>query len=345
MAWSLACGRQGDVSSCSAEIGLLVGAGGLIMSRPSADFSACYCVGIPRRFLVLRRRAAGRLGTKRARIRLGRPSQWAIWASEGLSVHLTLDFKGAPVTIESVFYAQIGSVVAFIVSLFVLYRQLVSFKDATIETLKQQVAFLDAKVKASAEAAPDVLIQRFEKRTTLLEKELEAAEKEKEPLTAEIEDLKRKIAAPDSQAQQQALVNQLVAVSQHVALLNMERQQLVLRLNEVEQPYRQFLHHANGELSPGRRQIVGEIVTHFGVERVIASKPEDLIAEFAQLAAETRASGMHPNVRINGGAFTGLRSVGLINDRDELTLVGVSVFKSIARELKSRHSVERTLGA
>ncbi|MBX9268064.1 hypothetical protein [Chromobacterium violaceum] len=244
-------------------------------------------------------------------------------------------------TIETVFYTQIGSILAFLLTLFVLYRLLVSSKDATIETLRQQVSFLETKVKASAEAAPDILVQRFEKRTALLERELEAAEQEKEPLTAEIDELKRKIAAPESQAQQQALVNQLVAVSQHVALLNAERQQLSLRLSEAEEPYRQFLQFANGELSPGRRQIVGEIVTYFGIDQVIGSSPEQLMKFFAELAAVTRTIGMHPKIPINGGALTGLRSVGIINDRDELTLLGVSIFKSIARELKSNHSFQR----
>jgi hypothetical protein len=242
------------------------------------------------------------------------------------------------VTIEAVFYTQLGSIAAFLVSLFVLYRLLVISKDATIETLKQQVIFLETKIKASSEASPDVLLQRFEKRAALLEKELEAAEKEKEPLIAEIEELKQKIAAPESQAQQQALVNQLVAVSQHVALLDVERQQLAFRLKEVEEPYRQFLHHANGELSPGRRQIVSEIVAHFGVDWVVASKPEAIMQAFSKLAAETHMHGIHPKVGVNGGAFTGLRSVGLINDKEQLTLVGVSVFKSIAKELKSNPS-------
>jgi chaperonin cofactor prefoldin len=255
---------------------------------------------------------------------------------------LALDFKGALVTVEAVFYTQIGSILAFVVSLFILYRLLVSSKDATIEILKQQVGFLEAKIKALAEQGPDVLLQRVEKRASLLEKELEAAEKEKEPLTAEIEELKKKIAAPESQAQLQALVNQLVAVSQHVALLNAERQQLVQHLRELEVPYQQFLHYANAELSPGRRQIVGEIVSYIGIDRVIAFKPEEIMRAFAQLAAETRVTGMHPNIPINGGALTGLRSVGLINDRDELTLVGVSMFKSIAKELKSNNPVEQT---
>lgn len=238
-------------------------------------------------------------------------------------------------TIESLFYTQIGSILAFLVSLFVLYRLLVSSKDATIETLRQQVSLLESRIGVLAEQAPDILLQRMEKRAALLTEELKAAEKEKAPLAAEIEELKKRIVSPESQAQQQALMNQLVAVSQHVALLNAERQQLVHRLREAEEPYRQFFHYANAELSPGRRQIVGVIVSHLGADWVSAARAEEIVNAFARVAAETRAAGMHPQVPINGGALTGLRSVGLINDRDELTLVGVSMFKAIARELKS----------
>lgn len=96
-------------------------------------------------------------------------------------------------SLEALFYAQIGSIIAFIGTLFVLYRLLVGSKDATIETLKQQINFLEARVKALSESAPDVLLQRHEKRAVLLESELQAAEKEKQPLLTEIEELKRKL--------------------------------------------------------------------------------------------------------------------------------------------------------
>jgi hypothetical protein len=251
-----------------------------------------------------------------------------------------LDFRGAAVTIESLFYTQLGSIIAFLVSLFVLYRLLVSSKDATIETLRQQISLLESRIQGLSENSPDVLLQRMEKRATLLTEELKVAEKEKTPLLAEIEELKKRISSPESQTHQQELMNQLVAVSQHVALLNAERQQLANRLREAEEPYLQFLHYANAELSPGRRQIVSEIVSHFGVDWVAAARAEEIMKAFTQLAAATRAEGMHPQVPINGGALTGLRSVGLINDRDELTLVGVSMFKAIAKELKSNKPLQ-----
>lgn len=107
------------------------------------------------------------------------------------------------------------------------------------------------------------------------------------------------------------------------------------RIIESEAPYQLLRPHVSGDLSLGRRQIVGDIVTYFGIDKVIESTPEQLMSSFAQLVMETRNVGFHPQARVNGGAFTGLRSVGIINDKDELTPFGISVFKNIAEGIKS----------
>ena len=239
-------------------------------------------------------------------------------------------------SIEVVFYTQLASVFAFIVSLFVLYKLLVSAKDATIETLKQQISFLEVKNKDLAETSPDILLQRFESRTKLLESELIEAEKEKLPLSDEIEQLKVRLTESNNSnlEEKQQLINQLVSVSQHAASLDTQRKQLELQLREVEGPYEQFLHYANAEVSPGRKHIVSEIVKYLGVDFVISSSPQNLIASFSKVSMDVKKFGMHPEMPINGGAMTGLRSVGIISDSDQLTLVGVSVFKTIARDSK-----------
>jgi len=116
------------------------------------------------------------------------------------------------VGIETVFYLQVGSILAFLILVFALYRLLVSSKDATIETLKQQVSFLEGKVKAASDAAPDVLILRQEKRVTLLTKELEAAENERRPLLTELEELRQKLSIAESGVSSQLLAaNEVVA--------------------------------------------------------------------------------------------------------------------------------------
>jgi CII-binding regulator of phage lambda lysogenization HflD len=244
------------------------------------------------------------------------------------------------VSIETIFYTQIASIIAFIVALFVLYRVLVQSKDATIEMQKSQISFLETKIKNLSETSPDILLQRYEKRTTLLTDELEKAEQEKAPLKAEIDQLQNELTQTGTKThtEKQKLVSQLVSVSQHAAALEERHQQLEGKIRDIQDPYMQFLHYANAEVSPGRKHIVGEISQNLGLDFVIGSAPDALIKAFSTIYEETEKHGMHPEIPINGGAMTGLRSVGIISNDNILTLVGVSVFKTIARELKSNNT-------
>jgi len=248
------------------------------------------------------------------------------------------------VTNQTIFYTQLGSIIVFIVSLFVLYRILVSTKDATIETLKTQVSLLETKIKDLSETSPDILLQRNVNRVELLTRDLGSAEEEKALLAEQINELKKQLTESNtkSEVERQKLVSKLVLVSQNAGLLDAKHQQLTQKLREVEEPYLKFLHYANAEVSPRRSQIVSEIVRHLGIEYIIASKPQDLVKTFSTLSNEIKKYGMHPNARINGGAMTGLRGIGLINDKDELTLIGISEFKRVAKELKSNNELQPT---
>lgn len=250
-------------------------------------------------------------------------------------------------SIEIVFYTQIASIIGFIGALFVLYRVLVQSKDATIETLRTQISFLETKVKDLAETSPDILLQRLEKRTTLLADELEQAENEKEPLKKQVEQLEQQLIQSDAktQAEKQALVSQLISVTQHASALEAKHKSVENQIREIQDPYLQFLRYANAEVSPGRKHIVGEICSYLGIDYVIESTPEVLVKSFDAVYSDVERNVMHPEIPINGGAMTGLRSVGIISDRNQLTLVGVSVFKTIARELKSNNSMQPTANA
>ncbi|MFZ3402845.1 hypothetical protein LCG94_05850 [Aeromonas salmonicida] len=243
-------------------------------------------------------------------------------------------------SIETVFYTQVAGIFTFIGVLFVLYRVLVQSKDATIETLRSQITFLENKVKNLAETSPDILLQRMEKRTALLTDELEQTEKEKEPLKDEIEQLRKKLVESDTQTmeEKQHLVSQIIKLTQHVSILEANHRDIESRIIESEGPYLQFLHFANAEVSSGRKHIIGEICTYLGLDFVIESKPDILVKCFDSIYANVEKNGMHTEIGINGGAMTGLWSIGIISDKKKLTLVGVSVFKTIARELKSGNS-------
>jgi predicted restriction endonuclease len=83
-------------------------------------------------------------------------------------------------TLETIFVTQMASILGFIVALFVLYKVLVAAKDATIETLKQQINLQEQKLSELESQEPDILIQVLQRRTEALEKELKEREELKD---------------------------------------------------------------------------------------------------------------------------------------------------------------------
>jgi DNA repair exonuclease SbcCD ATPase subunit len=78
---------------------------------------------------------------------------------------------------ELIFYTQIASLLAFITSLFVLYKLLISQKDATIETLRERLTL--EKDRSTIESA-DKLAEALNKRVNMLGDELERLKADKE---------------------------------------------------------------------------------------------------------------------------------------------------------------------
>lgn len=74
---------------------------------------------------------------------------------------------------EVIFWTQIASIVAFVLSVFWLYRLLVDQKDATIQLLKETVSTLKDQLAEARSSTPDVLAQSLSRRVKLLEGELE----------------------------------------------------------------------------------------------------------------------------------------------------------------------------
>jgi hypothetical protein len=67
-------------------------------------------------------------------------------------------------------FTTIASIIAFILSVFTLYRPLVNQKDSTIETLKEQIALLEKKV---THTSPDILLTSVSKRLEIAISEIE----------------------------------------------------------------------------------------------------------------------------------------------------------------------------
>lgn len=92
-------------------------------------------------------------------------------------------------TLDTIFYVQVGTVLTFVGTLFGLYRLLVNAKDATIELLTQRVADLESRLTASQATHPDALAKALSDRVKQLESELERLLTDKEAHTGRIADV------------------------------------------------------------------------------------------------------------------------------------------------------------
>ena len=73
---------------------------------------------------------------------------------------------------EILFYTQLGSIAAYIITVFFLYRLLVDQKEATIELLKEKIKYLETQLKDLKEKSPGILEERLSKRINIFENEL-----------------------------------------------------------------------------------------------------------------------------------------------------------------------------
>lgn len=73
---------------------------------------------------------------------------------------------------EIIFFTQLATIVFFILSLFAIYRILISQKDATIQLLKEQISDLKEKLIEARNSNPDILSEMLSKRIQIYESEL-----------------------------------------------------------------------------------------------------------------------------------------------------------------------------
>ena len=92
------------------------------------------------------------------------------------------------------------------------------------------------------------------------------------------------------------------------------------------------------EISDGRIHITKELISLFGKEFVLECTDEQLVGAFhvIQLLIHSDNKLMQLGYALNGGALTGLRSIGMIkqgyHNSDVLTDFGVLVFKELAKQ-------------
>lgn len=75
-------------------------------------------------------------------------------------------------SLDTIFYTQLASIVAFLFALFTLYRLLVEQKDSVIQLLKERIAEKDEKLKELQSQTPDALASALSSRVEVTLKEI-----------------------------------------------------------------------------------------------------------------------------------------------------------------------------
>lgn len=81
---------------------------------------------------------------------------------------------------EILFYSQVGAVISYVITVFFLYRLLVSQKDATIELLREKNDLLKTQLEELKEKSPETLEKRLAERVKRLQEEIGRLGKDEE---------------------------------------------------------------------------------------------------------------------------------------------------------------------
>jgi hypothetical protein len=168
------------------------------------------------------------------------------------------------------------------------------------------------------------------------EKASESIETESTTNLAELEEVKDKLVSSEELRKQerQDLTNKVIQLTRRATELDVQRNELEKKVWSVSEPYQMFFEHYDGKLSEGRRFIVQSVIQNLmNIDTVISNPANSIIKEFNQFTPGIRAN-QYLDKGLNGGALTGLRSAGIIDDIDQLTVLGVSIFKSVAKDMK-----------
>ncbi len=82
-------------------------------------------------------------------------------------------------SLEILFYTQLGSIMTFIITLFILYRVLISQKDATIQLFQEKCSYLEYQLADAAKCHPDALAKSLSERVTNLNEEIQRLSEDK----------------------------------------------------------------------------------------------------------------------------------------------------------------------
>jgi hypothetical protein len=95
--------------------------------------------------------------------------------------------------INTLFYTQIASIIAYVAAAFWLYRILVAQKDSIIELLKLRNSILEKKVLELETQTPDNLVEALSKRVTIAKNEIETLNQDREKHLSEIKSKEKEL--------------------------------------------------------------------------------------------------------------------------------------------------------
>ena len=96
------------------------------------------------------------------------------------------------------FYTQVGSILLFVVSLFVIYRLLVSKKDAAIEYLQITNAEKDKLISDLSKKTDDQLIMNLDQRVKVFDSELKRLNEDRDKYSKTIKQLEKRLSNFDA---------------------------------------------------------------------------------------------------------------------------------------------------
>jgi len=111
-------------------------------------------------------------------------------------------------SVETLFYTQAVSIICFIVALFVLYRLLVSQKEATVQLLKEKSEWLQSQLDIANRDSSDIVLKRLHERIQITNDEINNLSVDKESLANVNEHAFRYISALEETS---ALKDELIA--------------------------------------------------------------------------------------------------------------------------------------
>lgn len=100
---------------------------------------------------------------------------------------------------NTIFFTQIASIIVFILTLFGLYRILVSQKDGVIELLREQLKQQENKISDLRAQSPDVLAKTLSARIEIAVKEIERLKQDGDKHVEEIQEKEAELHKSQSQ--------------------------------------------------------------------------------------------------------------------------------------------------